>query len=278
MDAQELLAEYCSARCVCADHERSMRLVVRQLWAAGISTAAQFSTQSIAEYLCTIRGLSTSTQANRRAICLALWNYAIEIGVAKGPACVRPVRVRIPPVRAWTADDLTRLVKSCKSDRHILRSGLPWRTYSVAFVYLGYETGLRCGDLHKLHCRDFTSDYSVMYRHASKTGEHVDRRLSDPCQQAVRTLAEQSPDGSLFAWACSYRWQKRHMSRVIRSAGLSGSIKWLRRSGATACERTSPGSSMRYCAHRTPGLAMRHYVDWSQVRSQPTPPPILIDG
>lgn len=278
MDISALLDRYLVSRCVCPDHRRAMRRVVRQLAEQGVTSTSRISSQSIAEYLNSLNRLSTSTQENSRAISIALWNYAIEIGVASGPATVRPVRVRIPPVRAWTADDLTRLVKSCKGSTHILKSGMPLATYSLALALLGYESGLRSGDLHKLQCGDFSSDFSVLHRYANKTGEHVDRVLSEACRDAVRVLAALSPDGTLFKWALSYRWQAYYFKQIIRSAGLRGSIKWLRRSGATACERENPGSSMRYCAHRTPGLAMKHYVDWSQVRSQPTPPPIMIEG
>lgn len=271
----EALAErYLMTHSAGREYSQQIRRTVRSMRSAGITECRQLSASSMARYLDTING-STSTVSNYRRIALSLWRFAVASSLAVGPVECRPVRVRIPPVRAWSAEQLTTLVNSAATiEGFFRRSRCPKSRYWLAFTLLGYETGIRLGDLHSLRLDNFEDDFSVLVCTASKTGEPIIRNLSVRCVAAVRDLASVSRGGRLFSWALSRRHTKAGFSRLCKLCRLPGSVRWLRRSGATACEAASPGSAARFLAHRSPGVAARHYVDWSKVNKQPTPPPI----
>jgi integrase len=271
---ESLVESYISTHAAGKQYQQHLRRAVRRLAGVGISECRQLSSSSVTRFLESIQG-SSSTVAGYRRIVLSLWRHAVQRDLAVGPVEARPVRVRIPPVRAWSAGQLTTLVNRAASEEGFFRrSRCPKSRYWLAFCLLGYETGIRLGDLHELRLDNFEEDYSLLVCSASKTGEPIIRPLSDRCRDAVRDLALVSRGGLLFSWALSRRHTKAGFTRLCRSCGLPGSVRWLRRSGATACEAASPGSASRFLAHRSPGVAARHYVDWSKVSSQPVPPPI----
>ena len=247
----------------------------KRLAASGVVECRQLCASSVTRFLESLDGSSSSTIAGYRRMILSLWRHAVRREWASGPVEARPVRIRLPPVRAWTPEQLSNLVKSASLQTGAFRrSRCPRATYWRAFVLLGYETGLRLGDLHSLALSAFDDDFRVLTTSAHKTGEPVVRALTDECSQALRDLSSLSPGTHLFLWALSRRHTKAGFTKLCKSCGLPGSVRWLRRSGATACEACSPGSASRYLGHRSPGVAARHYVDWSQVRQQPTPPAI----
>jgi integrase len=109
-----------------------------------------------------------------------------------------------------------------------------------------------------------------------KTGDPHVRPLSPACMAAVREMLAHSPDGRILGWAMQANSARRRMRRYLRSLGLSGSSKWLRRSGATHIEMDAPGKGRLHLGHRTHGLAERCYIDWSQVRKDIPQVPSLL--
>jgi integrase len=86
---------------------------------------------------------------------------------------------------------------------------------------------------------------------------------------------ELSPDGRVFRWALAEKWLRIRWDRMVAAAKLTGTCKWMRRTGATWVEATQPGSASRFLGHRSPELAMKHYVDRTLLpNSCPMPPPI----
>ena len=269
-----VLADYLLLHSVCDDHARCMSHTVRMLGEQGVGTADQLTSSCVSMMCESIRAKAkaSSTIANHRRIALTLWRHAVGRGWATGPVEARPVRVRLPVVRAWSGDEIIRLLKFVKSNIGDMRSGASKSEFWRAFILLGYESGLRLGDLLELELTDFDQGFHCLMSKTSKTQELVTRHLSAACAIAVHDLFVHSPDDRLFAWALSRRHVKAQFSRLVAGAGLTGSVRWLRRSGATACESQAPGSASRFLAHRSPGVAGKHYVDWSKVTKQPTVP------
>jgi integrase len=266
-----LLDHYLSLHQVCPEHAANMRRTVRMLGEQGVGSADRLTSSSVTAMCDAIQG-ATSTKANHRRIALTLWRHAVRQGWATGPVEARPVRVRLPVVRAWSDREIIRLLEFVKSSCGNMRSGAEKRVFWAAWTLLGYESGLRLGDLLGLRLDDFDDGFALLITQTSKTAERVQRSLSPECAQAVHDLFLQSPNGSLFSWALSRRHVKAQFSRLVHGAGLTGSVRWLRRTGATACEAQSPGSASRFLAHRSPGVAGRHYIDWSKVLKTPTAP------
>lgn len=270
---EQLLDDYLALHSICPMHGTSMRRTIKLLGEQGVVRADQLTASSVTK-MCDSIQRSSSTKANHRRTALTLWRHAVRQGWGTGPVEARPVRVRLPVVRAWSEGEIIRLLKFVKSSCGDMRSGAPKPVFWRAFVLLGYESGLRLGDLLELRLADFDQGFHSLMSKTSKTEELVNRQLSAACAAAVHDLLLHSPDDRLFAWALSRRHVKAQFTKLVFGAGLTGSVRWLRRSGATACEAQAPGSASRFLAHRSPGVAGKHYVDWSQVTKQPTVPPL----
>jgi hypothetical protein len=69
----------------------------------------------------------------------------------------------------------------------------------------------------------------------------------------------------------------RVMRRLVKQAGLDGTGKWLRRSGATYCEAAGYDAS-GHLGHKSPGMKI-HYIDrllLAEIRpDEPRVPPVL---
>jgi hypothetical protein len=63
------------------------------------------------------------------------------------------------------------------------------------------------------------------------------------------------------------------MRKLIAGTLKDGSGKWLRRSAATHVEMQEPGKAQWFLAHRSPGMAVRHYLDQRQLAGATTRPP-----
>jgi hypothetical protein len=68
------------------------------------------------------------------------------------------------------------------------------------------------------------------------------------------------------------------MKAHLKRCGLSGTSKWLRRSGATHIEMVAPGKASLHLGHRTATLAAQAYIDWGQVRKTTPVTPRLLEA
>jgi len=201
--------------------------------------------------------LDRSTIHTYRRILLVVWRAAAEGGLIPAPCRVRKVRVPTKLPRAWTLPELRRLLEFAAKSRR--------PDYWRAFILVGYETGLRLSDLLALNA-DQLRDCMVVTAQR-KTGEVVACQLSADALVAFSKVRR-------FDTLRIRRLQEK-FGDLLLAAKLPGSIKWLRRSGATHCERERPGSAKDYLGHKTHGLAEKHYIDQAQLGiSKPRPPAI----
>ena len=96
-----------------------------------------------------------------------------------------------------------------------------------------------------------------------KTGKPIDCRLPPEAMEAIDKIRLQTPAGQDDFKYLTYR------------AKLPGSIKWLRRTGATWCESVTPGSASSFLGHRSPELAARHYLDPRFLKRSTALPPSI---
>jgi integrase len=216
-------------------------------------------------------GLSRYTIHSYRRYLVTLRRAAAD-GSPQGR--VRSVkRPRLIP-RAWSPDELRRLLAACAGlvggmarDQQTPRA-LFWR----AFVLVAYHSGLRLGDLMALRHADLDDSGSfVIVQH--KTGDILTGSL-DP--QALEAIAEIATGGRrVFGDLICRRNAQEYFAKIVDLAGLHGSIKRLRATGATAVEAEHPGAAMGFLGHRTPGLAYVHYVDPRLVQAHKPRPPAI---
>lgn len=219
---------------------------------------------------------SSRTRTNHRNHIRTLWRFAISVGMAQ--SIERPLKIfkcKKTPVIAWTLGQLAQLDRAAAARTGAFRiskcpRSLFWRTW----VRVGYELGLRFRDLHSLH-GSMIRGRAVYVVHA-KTRTAQGRSIGLAAVDLIGQMLERSPDGSVFAWAAGITTVKAEFRLLLREAKLFGSCKYLRRSGASYCERDKVGSAQAYLGHRTAGMA-RYYIDETICETQaPTPPDFLL--
>lgn len=222
-------------------------------------------------------GASSVTVHFERAVLVSLWRWAYESGkldhLPRGLVKVKMVR---PPTRAWTVAQCCTAVKGTSAlGNRRTRSGVELGRFLRAWLLIGYETGARPGDLWEMRKENFRDN--TLYWNQSKTGDAVPKVLSPKCYQAVLDMLERSPDGTLFRWVMPQDSARRAMRKYLRSIGLPGSPKWLRRSSATHVEIDQPGKAKIFLGHKTAGMAETFYIDWTQVHRQIPQVPALLE-
>jgi len=185
----------------------------------------------------------------------------------------RKVKVQKKLPQSWSQKDLAALLKAAEKFKRPMRyhPSVLWSDVLVAIVYVGYQTGLRLGDLLEFSL-DQIDDSGVMVLIQRKTGNVVRCQLDDDGRRAVDAIA--SPHRKrIFGSLAKRSTLQEKFSALCRAAGVSGSIKRLRATGATWVEAVHPGAAMRFLGHATPGLAYKHYVDPRfLIGEQPRPP------
>jgi integrase len=221
-------------------------------------------------------GLDPDTVRTNRRCLLALWRGAVEAELmGQEPKGIRKIRVPTKLPQAWSLEELSRLLVVCrmlpgrmKRDRCVRRCDF-WR----AWVLAGYHTGFRLADLLALRSDQIAADGSIVVVQA-KTGAPVH---CQPAPEALAAIAALMSTGRkrIFGDLMCRRNVQETFAVLVKRAGLAGSTKRLRSSGATWIETMQPGSAMAFLGHKTPGLAYRSYVDLRFVQAhKPTPPPI----
>lgn len=218
---------------------------------------------------------SQTTRSNYRRMGLTLWRAAIDQKLAThGIGKILRVKAPLAPPVAWSSAELSILLDHAAKAPGVFRSsGCPRALFWQGWVMAGYETGIRMRDIHYLQSSQMRGSRLWVVQH--KTGRPLGKILSSHLQSVLSELSVLSTDGSLFRWALSRKHVFLHFKQLVRGAGLTGSTKFLRRSGATAVEMASPGAASKFLGHLSPGLAAKHYLDPTLLAErQPAPPPI----
>ncbi len=212
-------------------------------------------------------------RSKRRAI-LTLWRAAYDTRlVSVLPDRIRRIRGTHGAPSAWSVHDLRSLLEqaNCEAGR-MPRRDIPWALYWRAFILAGYQTGLRRADLLALRFDQINTTGRLMIRQ-QKTGRSIVVSLDADALAAIDAI--RIPERELVFGVLSARRLSKRFKELVRRAGLQGSIKWLRRSGATSCEACQPGAASIFLGHSRPGLAEVSYIDARLIqRERPKPPRI----
>lgn len=269
----DVASMYIAERRLSRDYATALSRVSRSMAAAGV-TPLTIKDSVFNRWLAALPQGAT-TRSNYARMGLSLWRYAVDCELAEhSPRRVIRVKPRNKPAVAWTLGELAMLLNAARSLTGVFkRSRCPKAAFYEAFVLAGYETGLRFSDVMALRCEQLRGDRLFVI--ANKTGVAVPKRLTPTCVQALRQLAGLGDGQSFFRWAACNRRARAHFSIVCSQAGLAGTPKWLRRTGATHVEIHQPGAATKFLGHLSPGLARRFYIDLTQLSAEcPTPPAI----
>jgi len=217
---------------------------------------ASVTRDQVDEYL--TRAMSTlapSTVSNHRRYLRTLLRAANRDGVNESIAVdFRRVKVPRKIVRAYSLVEIRKIVTAARAATRQFH-GAPHSVVLPAWILCAYSTGLRAGDLHSLH-RDQISGRRVYCVQRKTQAPHI-AVLNDDAFLALEALPYKN---RVFADLASRKQLEKALRSVLRSIGMPGSVKWLRRSAATYAE-ISGMSAMATLGHLTPGLAAKHYVD-----------------
>lgn len=262
--------KYLSRRVVTKHYSNTVRRIARDCRRLEVDAINLYLRKRLEE-------IKSVTAQHERTILVQLWRFAFEeLGVIDTmPRGIVKIKVKHTPIKAWTIGQCCTAVKATFArDKVRIRSGARDGVFLRCWILLGYETGARLSDLWRLRDTDFDGN-SVQWSQG-KTGNPMAKVLSPACMQAVHAMLEDSPDGTVLDWAMTTTAACTHLKKFLRSMDMTGTSKWLRRSGATHIEMTQPGYARRHLGHRTVGLAEKHYIDWTQVnRELPKTPSLL---
>lgn len=256
-----LVERYLRSRSVSPDYARNVRAVCSACRTMSVDAINTYLQKRIVE-------VASITAATERAILVGIWKWAYETEVVdRPPRGIVKIKVARRPTRAWTIEQCCTAVKGTFAlTTEVRRKRVTVGLFLRCWMLLGYETGARQGDLWEMRQDDFDLEAGTVRWSQHKTGEPHVKTMSQPCLLAVQEMLERSPDGRVLGWVMSRNSGRRRMRKYLRSIKFSGSSKWLRRSGATHIEMENPGKGRLHLGHKTPGLAERCYIDWSQVR------------
>jgi integrase len=181
---------------------------------------------------------------------------------------LRRVKRNPPSPRAWSHAEIIQLLEACK--------GLPGRTLKCsletlmpAWILAAYSTGLRLNDLLAIRHEDLRGN-RMMIRQQKTSEPHI-VFLDDNALAAIRKLPRCGP--RIFGDLVGRSRILVAMRKLVKRAGLNGSTKYLRRSGATYCEVHGIDAS-HHLGHKSPGMK-RFYVDRLLLAEERPPQPVV---
>lgn len=219
-----------------------------------------------------LRHLAPQTVYNHRRMLGALLRFAASERLVDG-SIVRPLRrIKRPPPSpvAWSHDEIRQLLNAATR----LPGGrkCPHAVLMRAWVLVAYSTGLRLDDL--LHIRHDQIRGRRLLLRQEKTAEPHVPFLDDNALAAVRALPVRGR--RIFGDLICRDKLLAQMRKLCQLAGMEGSTKFLRRSGATYAEIRGMDAS-KHLGHRTPGMKV-YYIDRLLVAQErgdgPTTPPV----
>lgn len=217
-------------------------------------------------------GMARKTVRNRRGNIVTLWRAAADaLLVSSWPRRVKTIKLPRTLPEAWSRSQVELLVQATEKLTGTFPGGLCRRATMRAIILADFATGLRPCDLLRLRQTDVSPDGCIaIIQH--KTGWPVLCRLE---REEMAAIAATFPPDRKLLFPLDRKLVHFWMRRLCTLAGLPGTTKWLRRSGATAVEDAFPGSAQQYLGQKTPGLAWRHYIDPRLLtRKQFRPPPL----
>lgn len=271
---QQTVEHYLSSRQCSSDYAQALRRVARSLQQHGLANPSAFSEASFNRWLKSL-DQSPTTVSNYRRMGMTIWKHAARQKLVDDPSGdLLKVKPRVSPPIAWSMDELQRLLRTCRGlDGHFKISGCPRWLFFTAMVLAGYELGVRKGDLHNLRVDQVRGQRVHIVQ--NKTGIVVGKIISQECSGLLQQLIALGDGKTVFRWALGRKWLYLNFRQVVKQAGLTGSLKYLRRSGATHCEIAHPGSAGKFLGHLSPGLAAKYYLDPTLLaETQPRPPAI----
>lgn len=249
-------------------YRRNVMSICRRLdW-----SVSDLTTDRIDAYLSgALRTLRPTTVAFHRCVLRSLQLAAYNDGLLNGstvPKLLRRVKCPEPNPRAWTHDEINRLL-AVAAKMPGDSGGVPVKQVLPAWIRVAYSSGLRLGDL--IDARHDSVRGSRLSLVMSKTRRQHVVVLDDQALAAIKSLPVKGP--RIFGDILSRRVVLRRMREAVKRAGLTGSGKYLRRASATYAEIAGMDAT-RQLGHKTADMK-QWYLDASLLAEHQRPIPSL---
>jgi integrase len=164
------------------------------------ATIEDLSEDSLNRFLVSLQkeGLVGTTVRNYRVSITVVWSYLTEKEGLREYSIRRVRRLKIVqrPVHAWSLKQIGQLIAACEDVRGTLDNGIAGKDFLKAWVYLGYDTGLRPSDVRLLKWSDVNQiDGDVIITQHKTSVPHC-AYLSPQSQESLRAI--QFPERELI--------------------------------------------------------------------------------
>lgn len=252
-----------------------LRLSLEQM-AQRVVEVSDLNVDFVNHYLKTTRDtLSPETRKGRRRLILTLWQAAADEGLLPDPPRRKIMAIKVPERlhRAWTAAEVSLLLVAAGQMRGYYDHGIARAAYWRSYVLAAWDSGLRGCDMRRIRRTDIQSDgRSALVQH--KTGRVHRFLLREETVAAIATTFPPDRDLVWPLWGRLVAWRNA-AHRLVKQAGLVGTIGQLRHSSGTAVELLYPGRGHEHLGN-TRRVFERHYLDADQLARDGVLPPKLL--
>lgn len=228
----------------------------------------------LSRYLAAIEraGHSLWTVRQKRNTLLTLWRFAFaEHMIDRQPVRVRKIPKPASRPQSWTIEEMRRLIAAAKEQRGCFRfSGVSRAAFWRAFVLAAYDSGLRMGDLMRLTFANVQSPAVEITQH--KTGKPIVVAFGQDTLAAIRDTAP--PRRPLIFGFLSRERLTTGFRKLVATAGLHGTSRYLRRTSGTIIEAHYPGLGHLHLGNGR-DVFERHYLDQRKLKNKRPLPPRL---
>lgn len=245
-------AQYCMTKGVKPSYAHQMAVLTRRLpWHMETLTV-----DLVDGYLTlALRKIKPITVNKHRRMINTLVRHAVKERVtAPFPRPIRAVKFTLPPVRAWSREELAHILSVASQ----MPRGTRHCKYNVllpAWVQVAFCTGLRRADLLAIERAQIRGNRLAVTQ--EKTGHVHVAVLNDAALAAIATLPIRGQ--RIFGDLISEVQIVRVMRRLVKRSVQIGTGKYLRRSSATYAEIAGIDAT-RQLGHQTPGMK-KYYLD-----------------
>jgi integrase len=236
--------------------------VVYELWAQSrpddVRHVDTITDDSLSRFLHDRRGAYSQAYLRKiRGDLLTLLRAAADDGLCEPPRKVRPIAKVKPKPRAWTREQVERIVAACYDYRGASKRGENLRIYFAAITMTAWDTGLRKEDLHSITQGMIGENGRITITQEKTDDEHY-CRVSAETLRLLRSIPRDRP----LQWlGCDDQFYY-HWRRIVKLSGVPylGAMHAMRKSGTTEVARINPGAETRFLGHTTPAADV-HYID-----------------
>lgn len=275
-DVEDLIAE----RMICIGTQNQYRRSVR-CYSEYLQEPAKrlhLKERTVNQWLASLDGRrSPQTIRGRKAGITAVWNWLARLDAVKhyNPNRLRRINAPTPPPRAWSVDNVRALLAGAADIKGTLKCGIKARDLLTAWVWIGYESGIRPSDMRELQAGQLGDSITIMQH---KTGKPHTFRLSQAAIDAVAPLLDRPkvfglPKSTIRLWE-KRLFEAAELHGFVRSRGQA--LGTLRKTHATeVARREGVEAAARSLGHVSgTKIAIDSYVQADAV-SLPSLPPSL---